>query len=73
MKSFEWLLVLVPILVVGIYLIFRRSGAKAPLNTIYQSTAERTYPEAGSESYRADNDPSARSHRAHGGCCGLTR
>jgi len=73
MNSFAWLLVLVPIFVVAIYLLFRRSTAATPFNSIYQSTADHTHEEAVSAGCQKNEDQAPQRPRAHGGCCGLTR
>jgi hypothetical protein len=73
MNGFEWLLVLIPILVAGIYLLNRRRGAATPFNSIYQGPAEKARNEAAGASHQANKDPDEQRPRTHGGCCGITR
>ena len=73
MTGFEWLLVVVPVVVVGIYLLGRRRGATTPFNSIYQGSADDARDQAADASHQAHKDLDAQQPRQHGGCCGTTR
>lgn len=73
MNSPGWLVVLIPIAVIGIYLFSQRRRAAAPLNSIYRSVTVPDQDEAAGVSHSAQDDSQLPRPRSHGGCCGLTR
>ncbi len=68
MTGFEWLLVLVPVFVVGIYLFRHRSGAETSFNSIRQSSADDGHREAADASHTAQGDLETQRSQHHG-CC----
>ncbi len=73
MNSFGWLLVLVPVAVVGIYLLCQRRRAATPFNSISKLAVAPGPDEMSGASHDATNDPEVQRPRHHGGCCGITR
>lgn len=73
MNSLGWLVVLIPIAVIGIYLFSQRRRAAAPLNSIYGSAAVPEQDKTAGSSRAASGDSQPPRPRSHGGCCGLTK
>lgn len=73
MTGFEWLLVLVPVLVGGVYLLGRRRAAATPYISIKQNTGFDTHDEAGDATQPGHAEVEAQRPHHHQGCCSVRR
>ncbi len=70
MNGFVWIIVLVPVVVGGIYLLRRRSGTANPYVSIYQNPGDIARRNSVDDrTYRTYEDSEAQESNRHGGCC----
>jgi len=59
MTGFGWLVVVIPVFVIGIYLLTRRHGTRTPFNSIYSDTAGNAHEQASAQSGQVRAVPTA--------------